>query len=193
MKNRSKSIMISNLMLRKWHRDLGYFFIGLIISFAISGIAQNHRKTWDPQKYVYSSLPIHTNLNLKSQKVITTEQVQKMLDDQKQGLVLKDFRIEDKGTKLRAFFSQGVADINLLTGTGKLERLDTPPIIGQLANLHKSDQSLWIWYSDIFALGLIFIALSGMFLVRGKNSFRSKGYILMLAGMVIPLVFLFII
>jgi len=36
---------------RDLHRDLGYFYMGLIISFAFSGILQNHRDTWKPEKY----------------------------------------------------------------------------------------------------------------------------------------------
>jgi hypothetical protein len=33
------------------HRDLGYFYIGLIISFAFSGLMMNHRDAWHPEKY----------------------------------------------------------------------------------------------------------------------------------------------
>ena len=42
--------MIS-LKARNLHRDLGYFYIGLIISFAFSGILMNHRDSWHPEKY----------------------------------------------------------------------------------------------------------------------------------------------
>jgi uncharacterized protein len=42
---------------RSLHRDLGYFFIGLIISFAFSGILQNHRQTWHPEKYTVEVKP----------------------------------------------------------------------------------------------------------------------------------------
>ena len=36
---------------RNIHRDLGYFYLGLIVSFAFSGILLNHRQTWHPEKY----------------------------------------------------------------------------------------------------------------------------------------------
>ena len=37
---------------RKWnravHRDFGYFFLGMTIIYALSGIAINHLKDWNP-------------------------------------------------------------------------------------------------------------------------------------------------
>ena len=30
------------------HRDLGYFFTGMIIIYTVSGIALNHRNDWNP-------------------------------------------------------------------------------------------------------------------------------------------------
>ena len=44
MKKRDKNI-------RSIHRDFGYFYLGLIISFAFSGILMNHRESWHPEKY----------------------------------------------------------------------------------------------------------------------------------------------
>ena len=42
---------------RAIHRDLGYFYVGLIISFAVSGIMMNHRNQWHPEKYVIEKSP----------------------------------------------------------------------------------------------------------------------------------------
>ncbi|GGD79499.1 hypothetical protein GCM10011514_49340 [Emticicia aquatilis] len=39
------------LDIRNLHRDLGYLYIGLIIALSISGILQNHRDYWKPEKY----------------------------------------------------------------------------------------------------------------------------------------------
>jgi len=33
---------------RSLHRDVGYFCIGLVIIFAVSGIAVNHKDDWNP-------------------------------------------------------------------------------------------------------------------------------------------------
>ena len=47
---------------RNFHRDTAYFFVGLIISFAISGIALNHRATWNPRQYVVETKDIKVEL-----------------------------------------------------------------------------------------------------------------------------------
>ena len=33
---------------RMFHRELGFFAVGLTLAYAISGIAVNHVKDWDP-------------------------------------------------------------------------------------------------------------------------------------------------
>ena len=47
---------------RNLHRDLGYFYIGLIISFAASGLLMNHRDTWHPEKYTTETRVIKVQL-----------------------------------------------------------------------------------------------------------------------------------
>ena len=42
---------MKQLKIRELHRDLGYFYIGLIISFALSGILMNHRDSFHAEKY----------------------------------------------------------------------------------------------------------------------------------------------
>jgi hypothetical protein len=44
--------------IRNLHRGLGYFYIGLIISFAFSGILMNHRDMWHPDKYTVETKTI---------------------------------------------------------------------------------------------------------------------------------------
>jgi hypothetical protein len=59
--------------------------------------------------------------------------------------------------------------------------------------IHKSTSNWWIYYSDIFALSLITIAITGTFIIKaGKFSFKSRGWKLALAGLVFPLIFLFV-
>ena len=91
---------------------------------------------------------------------------------------------------MRAFFTDGILDIDLNTGKGKFEILHIRPVIGHLTLLHRSSNGVWIWYSDIFALGMLAIVITGMFMAKGNNSFRKRGYKFALAGVVIPLLVL---
>ena len=40
---------------RATHRDLGYFFMAMTLIYAISGIALNHRKDWNPNYIIERS------------------------------------------------------------------------------------------------------------------------------------------
>ena len=62
---------------RNLHRDLGYFYIGLIVSFALSGIIQNHRKTWHPEKYTVSTKAV--TYALPKEEALLTEDFAKDL------------------------------------------------------------------------------------------------------------------
>jgi hypothetical protein len=180
---------LNNKRLRNWHRDLGYFYVGLIIAFAISGIAQNHRKQWKPERYVYEFRKLNTDFRLPKESV-TKEAVEafskaNQLSDMRQF----DFR---KDSTLVISYKDADATIKLADGKGELNIWKKRPVLAQLTMLHKNNGNMgWIWYSDIFSLGLIVIAFSGMFLMKGKNSFRARGWKLALAGIVFPLLALY--
>ena len=54
---------------RKWniaiHRDFGYFFFGMTLIYAISGIALNHLDDWNP-KYILTTKNIHIENAVKN-------------------------------------------------------------------------------------------------------------------------------
>ena len=43
---------------RSLHRDIAYFYVGLIIAFSFSGIILNHRQDWYPMDYTYEATSI---------------------------------------------------------------------------------------------------------------------------------------
>ncbi len=93
-----------------------------------------------------------------------------------------DLRINGENTEV---------EVNLKSGIAEIRTFKKTPIISQLMFLHKSSSSWWIYYSDIFALSLISIAVTGAAIyTKGKFTFRSRGWRLALAGLVFPLLFL---
>jgi hypothetical protein len=59
---------MNKINFRNLHRDLGYFYVGLIISFATSRILMNHRDSWRAEKYTVETKSINvkipTNANI---------------------------------------------------------------------------------------------------------------------------------
>jgi hypothetical protein len=178
---------MKKINLRNLHRDLGYFYIGLIVSFAFSGLMMNHRDMWHPEKYTTETKTIEVILPEESQ--IT----EKFAEDLGKKLGIDDkFRRHNikKGTFKMSFENHDV-EIDLKTGKGEIVSFIKTPIISQTMKLHKSTSDFWIYYSDIFALSLITIALTGTIMIKaGKFSWKNRGWKLAVAGVVFPLLFL---
>ena len=172
---------------RKWHRDIAYFYVGLILSFSISGIALNHRRTFDSRKYVYQSESFQFSLP-KAAEAITDDYIQGVLPEIGVTNDFRSYRVRDG--VLRIFYEDAIVDINVETGEGEKEFLRKRILLGEMADLHQTTNKWWVWYSDIFGIGMILIACSGMFIAGGKDSFKKRGWYLAIIGLVFPLIFL---
>lgn len=177
--------------LRAIHRDLGYFYVGLIISFAFSGILMNHRSSWHPEKYTVESKQIAIELPNRKGELGATDLKALIanleIDDTYKRQLLR------KG-ELRISFDNTEVIIDQKTGKGEVIQFIKTPIISQMMRLHKNTSNWWIYYADIFGASLIIIAITGTLLItHGKNTFRKRGWKLALAGLIIPLLFLLLV
>ena len=174
---------------RAIHRDLGYFYVGLIISFAVSGIMMNHRNQWHPEKYVIEKSSFQITPLEESQ--INDSVVQEIV--KANGIKDKFRRQSIKKGELRISLEKTDIDIDIKTGKAEVTSFINTPVISQVMKLHKNTSNWWIYYGDIFGLSLITIAITGtMLLAKSKYSFKRRGWKLALAGVVFPLVVLFL-
>jgi len=177
------------LTARNTHRDIAYFYVGLIISFSLSGIFLNHRQSWHPRRYSYEkkeiTIPVPAN-----REAINDEFVAQLTKDQNIQSDLRRFNVE--GTNLRISYVSHDVQIDITTGKGQIEYYHTTPLLGQMTQLHQDTSKWWIYYSDVFGIAMLTIAITGMFIEKGGNSFRGRGWKLALAGIIFPLIFLFL-
>lgn len=175
--------------IRDLHRDLGYFYLGLIITFAFSGILMNHRDHWHPEKYTIQARDI----------VIKLPQENEITEDYAKNLA-KELGIEEemkrhmvrKG-KFKMQFENTEVEANLETGQGEVVEFVKTPIVSQAMKLHKNTSNWWIYFSDIFGISLIIIAITGTLMVKhGKYTFKRYGWKLALIGMLFPILFLLV-
>ena len=179
--------MISPLKARNLHRDLGYFYIGLIISFAFSGILMNHREDWHPEKYTTETKLI--KVNIPNEDLITEKYAENL--GKTLGIDDKFRRYKVKKGELKISFEKNDVEIDIKTGKGEIISFNKTPIISQTMKLHKNTSNWWIYYSDIFGISLITIAITGTLMIpAGKLSFRKRGWKLALAGIIFPLLIL---
>ena len=80
--------------------------------------------------------------------------------------------------------------IDLGTGKGILEKIRRRPLFYEVNFLHYNPGKLWTWFSDIFSGALVLLAITGLFILRGKNGITGRGAWLTIAGLIVPILFL---
>ncbi|PIE22930.1 MAG: hypothetical protein CSA62_10160 [Planctomycetota bacterium] len=177
---------------RRWclilHRDLGYFFAGAVILYAVSGLAVNHINDWNPDFIVEHqerpfSLP-------SEQAAIDHDVVRAAL---KQHGINNKYRSYDFPTehKIKIYLEDASLFMRLGEKTAAYESVHRRPFFFESNRLHLDPKGWWLVFSDIFALCLIFLAVSGLVILRGKNGFFGRGKWFVAAGLIVPLLFLF--
>ncbi|HQH40928.1 MAG TPA: PepSY-associated TM helix domain-containing protein [Bacteroidales bacterium] len=180
------------MSIRKWnrflHRDLGYFFTGMTIIYGLSGIALNHRHQWNPNYIIRQT--IFTVSDDIEKDSITDQYIKNLLSSQKLEKNYKKFYFPSP-EELRIFIENGTVTVNFASGKGMVETIRKRPLFREINFLHyNSIKKLWTWFADLFALSLIFLAVSGLFILKGKNGITGRGAWLTIPGIVIPLLFL---
>lgn len=172
----------------KWnrilHRDFGYFFFGMTIIYCLSGIALNHRKDWNPNyNILYKEIEIKDEIR-KSE--INNEWVVNFLKKFNEDKHYKKHFFPDSST-LRIFIDNGTVTVDMDSGFGYLEKITKRPLFFEVNFLHQNPGKWWTWFSDIFCVCLIIIAVTGLFIIaKSKASLTKRGIWLILAGLIIP-------
>jgi hypothetical protein len=171
------------------HRDVGYVAAALTIIYSISGIAVNHIDDWNPNYIIDSDTLLIKSF---SDSLLSAESAQayviselNIVDSVKSSFRTSPYNID-------IFLDGETISANLSTGLVVIETIEDRPVIKKMNYLHLNKaKGLWTWVADIFAVALILLAITGLFLTKGKKGFSGRGKWLFLLGMIIPIIFLF--
>jgi hypothetical protein len=168
------------------HRDIGYISIGLTLIYAISGLAVNHIKDWNPS---YRVETVHTRIEPLPDFVEKAEEAIPVILEQlaeKKGFE-NSFRPDPESIQI---FVQGRSILtNLVTGEVVHDKAVPRPVLYEMNALHLNrPKKLWTLVADLYAVALGALAITGLLMFREKSWLRSRGFWLMVAGVVIPLV-----
>lgn len=182
------------MKIRKWvrilHRDIGYLSVGLIIVYGISGIAVNHVGEWNPN-YIISKDT--TNITPLNDSLLTNETMT--------AHVLDELNITDSATSsfrngettIQIFFERKTITAYVISGIAEIETVKDRRVFRETNFLHLNNpKKVWTYVADLFAVGLIFLAITGMFMIKGKNGITGRGKYLVAISILMPLVFLII-
>lgn len=169
---------------RAVHRDLGYFVSALVIAYCISGIALNHIDAWNPDFQIVTK-------EIKIPKKYKVGEFTKEHALEVSKLVGEDsFRIFDMPTpnQVKIYYKEASLHIHLDDGRASYEKISRRPLFYQVNVLHRNSFKPWKWVADIFALLLILINITGLFVLKGSRGLTGRGWWFIAAGALPPLI-----
>ena len=179
--------------LRHWnnaiHRDVGYLCVGMTLIYAISGIVLNHFKSGDFVHPDYSKSCKEVKVALPKTGAITQSYVYSILDQLGEKDHYKSYIVGSNS--LEIFLTTGSVSIDLTNGFTLIEKKTRRYLIKEFNLLHYNNiKKLYTWFSDLYALALIFLAVTGLFVLKGKNGILRRGAWLTALGILLPALFL---
>lgn len=180
---------------RKWsriiHRDVSYLFAGMILIYALSGILMNHRGDLNPH-YSVERKELKITHDLTDKAKVDKELVLELLEPMNEsGNYTKHYF--PKPGQMKVFLKGGSSlMVDTQTGEAVYEKLERRFLLSDMVRLHYNPGQWWTTFSDIFAVSLILITLTGLVMVKGSKGFVGRGGVLFLIGIIIPILFLII-
>lgn len=165
------------------HRDIGYACASLILAYCLSGIALNHIGDWNPDFIVSRqsiSLP-----HPFAKEDITQERIAEFGQlVQEENYKVYDFPTSDQ---VKIYYDNASLHLHFADGRGTYEKVSRRPVLYQVNALHLNRLKGWKWAADAFALILIILSFTGLFLLKGKYGMARRGKWLVAVGMLPPL------
>lgn len=172
-------------VLRAVHRDAGYLAVGLTLIYALSGLAVNHIADWDP--------------NFTQQ--VTEHQLQLPLPADPEALAdraLRELGLAGPPSDVYAASADQVEvqvggttlHINPTTGHLVAQGQKARPFL-RIANwLHLNrGKKAWTYVADAYAVCLLYLSVSGLFMVAGRKGLLGRGGLLVLLGILVPVIY----
>lgn len=171
------------------HRDVGYFFAGLTVIYAISGIAVNHIEDWNPNYVIRTDKVSVGELPPGGTTVIAGAVLERLgITEEPESIVRM------APDELKVFLDQRTLTVELPSGEVRDEHARRRYAFFEVNYLHLNHgKGFWTWFADIYAVGLVVLACTGIFIITGKKGLGGRGRWLLIAGLVIPLIYLMLV
>jgi len=167
--------------LRALHRDVGYLAVGFTVIYALSGIAVNHIADWDPNfhqiRRTHQLGPLPGPDPTVSERTLaalgiretptevyraSAERLEIVLADRTLHVNTASGAVEEEGQKAR-FFLRAANFLHLNRG-----------------------KKAWSYVADTYAVFLLFLAISGLFMIPGRKGLIGRGALIAGIGAAIP-------
>lgn len=186
------------------HRDVGFLCLGLTVVYAVSGIAVNHRHHWNAD---YSTSVEAVAAGLPSALLGVEGQAAELARERQDALVARLCALLGRPAPPRKAFWRGPDTLSLFfeegdavvadyaPSTGRLELTERRPrfLLRTFNLLHLNERrQVWTWFADGYAGLLLFLALSGAVMAKGRRGLRGRGAVFAVVGTALPLLVLWL-
>lgn len=170
--------------IRAVHRDAGYLAVGLTLIYALSGLAVNHIADWDPnftqvRREFQVQLPATSDDDVVARAVLTALTIAET--------PLSVYRVSPDRLEVT------LTDTSLfIAADGKVvQEGQSPRLLLRAANwLHLNrGKRAWTYVADTYAVVLLGLAVSGLFMIPGRKGFWGRGAVLVILGALVPTVY----
>ena len=168
--------------LRILHCDLGFFMVGVCMIYGVSGILLNHMNGKDPS-FDTTEQTVQLSAGMNAEELSVEWSSKASLP------VLKHVMPVDS-ENFRLMLDGGIGVYHEVSGITDYEVHHKRPVVYWFNRLHYNRIKGWNVMGDFFAFSLIFFALSGMFMVKGKNGLAGRGKWLLVSGILIPVLYI---
>jgi hypothetical protein len=168
--------------LRAIHRDIGYLAVGFTVIYALSGFAMNHIDDWDPN---FHATEITRTIAPIPDGISDAEAAKRV--GEAAGMTGKIDDVFRAGDEVRLTYANGskvTAIGDTLTIQARRDRLFFRVAVWLHATRGKQ---AWKYIADAYAVLLLYLAISGIFMIKGKLGLRWRGALLIAAGLAGPL------
>jgi len=178
---------LSPIPWRRWnralHRDIGYLAAGMTVVYAISGLAINHVADWNPNyRLVRETREVGPLPKDPPEDEIARILLQRLRVTERPRVAFQP----DEDT-IEVIMKQGKYSADLPTGKVLFEALQPRPVLLAFNRLHiNAPKQAWTWIADLYALGLLTLGLTGLFILRGPQGLGGRGAWLTATGCAIP-------
>jgi hypothetical protein len=163
------------------HRDIGYLAIGFTVIYAVSGIAQNHIEDWG--EVSYKSYEKTIQIPAVAADAPDDVAIKSVADAAGLGTPTGAFRA---GDEVRLEYANG-AKVTAIGTDVTIQGRERRAFIGAANWLHTArNKHGWKYVADAYALLLLYLAISGIFMIKGRLGLKWRGAVLISMGVAVP-------
>jgi hypothetical protein len=164
---------------------MGYLAVGLTFVYALSGLAVNHIADWDPNFQSYDTTHELGPLAGPDERAVAALEMTKL------GIAGEPEDVYAAAPdQIDVTLPHRTLHVNPQTGH-VVDQGQKPRFLLRVANwLHLNrGKKAWRYVADSYAAALLFLSMSGMFMIKGSKGLVGRGAVLVAVGVAIPVLY----